>query len=212
MGGNGKKRPVPLAEEPAPNKRRSISTTSRDTTALNSPTEPPVVQYAPIDNHSYPLQADQAPMGAAAEAQLHSEHAQLAQIRHFNNSYAQPIDPSQHSLPNDPTDPALMGQNHEGGYHPNGQHEVNHAYPQPPQPRTMQRTLSMSLDGAAGTGTDEEKKGRKIANNNAANEKELRELIDANEHRPLESIARDVRNAERTQKAEKAKQLFAMRW
>lgn len=60
--------------------------------------------------------------------------------------------------------------------------------------------------------TDVDKKDKKIATTTAANEKELRELLERNEHRNLESIARDVRQAERTQKSERAKQLFAMRW
>lgn len=63
------------------------------------------------------------------------------------------------------------------------------------------------------TATDGEGRPRKSgAGATAANEKELRELIDSNGHRSLESIAKDVRSAERTQKAERAKQLFAMRW
>lgn len=74
------------------------------------------------------------------------------------------------------------------------------------------RTKSMSTAGGLGTGTDPEKRDRKSLNSAAANEKELRELIDSNVHRSLESIARDVRSAERTQKSEKAKQLFGMRW
>jgi len=58
----------------------------------------------------------------------------------------------------------------------------------------------------------EEKKDKKNATTTAANEKELRELLDKNETKSLDDIARDVRQAERTQKSERAKQLFAMRW
>ena len=61
-------------------------------------------------------------------------------------------------------------------------------------------------------GPDPEKKEKKSTSSTAANEKELRELIDNNWHRSLESISKDVRGAEKTQKSEKAKQLFAMRW
>lgn len=57
-----------------------------------------------------------------------------------------------------------------------------------------------------------DRKDKKNATTTAANEKELRELLDKNETKTLDDIARDVRQAERTQKSERAKQLFAMRW
>lgn len=62
------------------------------------------------------------------------------------------------------------------------------------------------------SGPDVEKKDKKNATTTAANEKELRELLEKNEAKTLDDIARDVRQAERTQKSERAKQLFAMRW
>jgi len=57
-----------------------------------------------------------------------------------------------------------------------------------------------------------DRKDKKNATTTAANEKELRELLEKNETKTLDDIARDVRQAERTQKSERAKQLFAMRW
>ena len=60
-------------------------------------------------------------------------------------------------------------------------------------------------------GTDGEKKDKKSAAF-AANERDLRELLDQNKEKTLEIIAREVRSAERTHKSERAKQLFAMRW
>ncbi|KAL9090448.1 MAG: hypothetical protein Q9159_001978 [Coniocarpon cinnabarinum] len=198
------------------NKRRSLSTTSRDTTAANSPTEQIPLQYAPIESHPYPQQAEQAPMVAPTDPQLTNEHAQLAQIRQFNNSYPEYQDGRAQTAENDALGDTTQSQTGQGPHQqPNGQQSSTHASQatqNAPQQRSLQRTMSLSLDGAGGTGTDEEKRNRKVANNNAANEKELRELIELNADRTLESIARDVRSAERTQKAEKAKQLFAMRW
>lgn len=44
------------------------------------------------------------------------------------------------------------------------------------------------------------------------NDKELRELRAANMHRTLSDVAVEVLSTERTPKAEKTKQLFAMLW
>ena len=210
MSAAGKKRPLPLAEPPLPNKRRSLSTTSRDTTAVNSPIEPAPAQYAPIGTTSYPQSTEAAAIATPTDSQLSGDHAQLAQVRQFNNSYSGSIGPTPKATGGAPEKAVDSGRSHQGSaYQLNG-------HSQPAQSSyTAQNpslTRTMSLDGAGGNGTDEEKKSRKIASNNAANEKELRELIESNGHRALESIARDVRSAERTQKAEKAKQLFAMRW
>lgn len=74
----------------------------------------------------------------------------------------------------------------------------------------VRERTSTPLVGA--TGTDGEKDKKKSTSSTAANEKELRDMLDKNQGRDLASIAREVRNAERSQKAERAKQLYAMRW
>lgn len=58
----------------------------------------------------------------------------------------------------------------------------------------------------------EEDRKRKAANANAANDRELREMLRINESRQLPDVAREVIANERTAKAEKTKQLFAMLW
>ena len=45
-----------------------------------------------------------------------------------------------------------------------------------------------------------------------SNEKELREALDRNKHRTLKDVAKEVNDTERTSRAEKSKQLFAMIW
>lgn len=211
-----RKRPPPLSEQNSRNKRRSLSTTSRDTSiARNSPVDSDV-RYAPINTDAYQQSAsrDAATIVTPTESHLSGEHASLAQIRQFNDSYTQLTDPNLKDAP------SANQIQEDGGLETSTQQQrafqARDDQPAPDttagplQPRNLTRTLSH--EGLAGNGTDEEKKGRKQANNNAANEKELRDLIEANAERSLESIARDVRSAERTQKAEKAKQLFAMRW
>ena len=45
-----------------------------------------------------------------------------------------------------------------------------------------------------------------------SNEKELRETLDRNISRSLKDVAKEVIDSERTSRAEKTKQLFAMLW
>lgn len=45
-----------------------------------------------------------------------------------------------------------------------------------------------------------------------SNEKELRESLNSNIHRSLKDVAKEVIDSERTSRAEKTKQLFAMLW
>ena len=58
-------------------------------------------------------------------------------------------------------------------------------------------------------GDGQKKKG---ASSSATNDKELRELLAANDGRTLRDVATEVLKTERTPKAEKTKQLFAMLW
>lgn len=87
----------------------------------------------------------------------------------------------------------------------------NAAPPSRPSSRQAQARAGTSTP-QLGNGTDGEKDKKKGLSTTAANELELREMLDKNVGRPLESIAREVRNSERSQKAERAKQLYAMRW
>lgn len=57
-----------------------------------------------------------------------------------------------------------------------------------------------------------EKKEKKPSSASATNDKELREMLVKNDGRSLRSVADEVIANERTSKAEKSKQLFAMLW
>jgi regulatory factor X len=59
-------------------------------------------------------------------------------------------------------------------------------------------------------GDDKKKKGS--ASGSATNDKELRQLLAQNEGRHLKDVAAEVIQNDRTSKAEKSKQLFAMLW
>lgn len=58
----------------------------------------------------------------------------------------------------------------------------------------------------------EEKKKKGSASGSATNDKELREMLVRNEGRALQDVAAEVIATDRTSKAEKSKQLFAMLW
>ncbi|KAF2463744.1 uncharacterized protein BDR25DRAFT_272684 [Lindgomyces ingoldianus] len=58
----------------------------------------------------------------------------------------------------------------------------------------------------------EEKKKKGSASGSATNDKELREMLVRNEGRGLKDVAAEVIATDRTSKAEKSKQLFAMLW
>ena len=190
-----------------------MSRTSHDTaTIVPSPTDSEI-RYAPINNDPYPTTSQHhAAIITPTESQLSGDHASLAQIRQFNESQHEIIDPALNHDQDTAAENEPMGsQNQQESFQSVQEQPPSHTAALVNQHRVLART--MSQDGNTGTATDEEKKAKKSGNNNnAANEKELRELIETNAHRSLEAIARDVRSAEKTQKAEKAKQLFAMRW
>lgn len=100
-------------------------------------------------------------------------------------------------------------------YPPHASIQPNATYnapPSRPSSRQAQPRARTSTPQLGATGTDGEKDRKKGISTTAANEMELREMLEKNIGRTLESIAREVRNSERSQKSERAKQLYAMRW
>ncbi|KAI9662043.1 MAG: hypothetical protein M1831_002958 [Alyxoria varia] len=178
------------------------STTSHDTTnGLDS--IPPLEQrYAPIRPRSHPSQeSNERPISPNKTNHI-GDHTGLEQIHQYNNSQNSPF--GAHQVPRRYSSIPVTGlENSNNGARAAAETLVNAAN------LNAGRRLSQPPTTA---GSDREKKDKKNASATAANEKELRELIERNWHRTLESIARDVKNSERTQKSEKAKQLFAMRW
>lgn len=74
------------------------------------------------------------------------------------------------------------------------------------QPQPPQRMMSTPVPEV------EEKKKKGSASGSATNDKELREMLVRNEGRRLQDVAAEVIATDRTSKAEKSKQLFAMLW
>lgn len=184
------------------NARLSISgasTASHDTTTPQDSLFVPDARYAPIrpqSRHSIP--ADHNRATGLMEISL-NDHPGMEHIHQYNNSQPHAIDPQLGRLNGD--DGAQREIDHRGAH--SAVETLISAAQQVP-----------SRQGSQAPGATEggEKKEKRNAGATAANERELRQLIDENKHRTLDSIARDVRNAERTQRSERYKQLFAMRW
>ena len=170
-------------------------------------------RYAPLQPQPVVQQPHASDIVSAGQQYGVIDHAAMEQLNHYNNTqpHNYPVDAQQihayHSHnPFAPTVPS-----HQTQIPQNGAYYTHSAVGLEANSYHEGRSLE-SMPPTTQGGTDIEKKDKKASNTTAANEKELRELLEKNEHRSLESIARDVRNAERTQKSEKAKQLFAMRW
>ncbi|KAH7074511.1 RFX DNA-binding domain-containing protein [Paraphoma chrysanthemicola] len=88
---------------------------------------------------------------------------------------------------------------------PPQQHMDAHPYHTSMAPQSQQHFMAPPMD-------TEEKKKKTSASGSATNDKELRQLLAQNENRNLKDVAAEVIQNDRTSKAEKSKQLFAMLW
>lgn len=81
-------------------------------------------------------------------------------------------------------------------------HVYHQSMSQPP-PQSQYMTPLVDVE-------DKKKKGSTAGS--ATNDKELRQMLQQNEGRKLKDVAAEVIQTDRTSKAEKSKQLFAMLW
>lgn len=85
------------------------------------------------------------------------------------------------------------------------QHMDSHSFHGSIPPQSQPHFMAPPNDG-------EDKKKKGSASGSATNDKELRQLLAQNETRNLKDVAAEVIQNDRTSKAEKSKQLFAMLW
>lgn len=79
--------------------------------------------------------------------------------------------------------------------------------------RVVAQAISSDMNALRGSvGPEGEVKKKKGAASSATNDKELREMLAKNDGRSLRDVAAEVLATERTPRAEKTKQLFAMLW
>ncbi|KAL6706629.1 hypothetical protein ACN47E_005171 [Coniothyrium glycines] len=98
--------------------------------------------------------------------------------------------------------------------------ESTHQHPQHPQQPVDNHTYHHSMSQhsqqqsfmAPPMDTEDKKKKASSSGAAATNDKELRQLLNQNEGRNLKDVAAEVIQNDRTSKAEKSKQLFAMLW
>ena len=188
------------------NGRRSASgasTHSQDSAMTHDFQYQHQARYAPIRPMSQPIGQPQEGFPVAVQS-FETDHSALQHIQHYNTSQDPIPHPQvmafQHNQQFAPYDPSL---------HSNTFHAMSEGLP---ESRPASRQRGPSVGSVSIPPGEPDARTKKQASANAANERELRELIEKNSDRTLESIAKDVRGAERTQKAERAKQLFAMRW
>lgn len=98
----------------------------------------------------------------------------------------------------------------QGSTHPNGMppqamdaHVYHQSMSQPPPQAQQYMTPLVEM---------EDKKKKASTSGSATNDKELRQMLQQNEGRKLKDVAAEVIQTDRTSKAEKSKQLFAMLW
>lgn len=182
------------------------STASRESSiAQDSTYETDTTRFQPLLSRPQSQLSQTHYSNVPFEAYAPHDAGQLVSVHTYNASQGSSIDPQLH--PTQP--PAQYGQ--LTGI-PHNRYPGFTSLPPDTSYAPIGQETRMGTPQLGLGGTDGERKDKKSATTTAANEKELRELLEKNEHRNLDSIARDVRQAERTQKSERAKQLFAMRW
>ncbi|KIW09123.1 uncharacterized protein PV09_00065 [Verruconis gallopava] len=198
--------------------RRSRSTTgasqrplSRDSTASIQSAAPRLVR------------ADSMPQyGAQAQYTTQQQHMATSQPQQFDHftvmqTVPQPQPFSTHGLPMSASDASQHQQYHANPmqsqsamYH---SHSLQAFGTQQPavDPQYAASVGAQNVHGVPTPDMDDGKK-RGGAASTQSNEKELREALEKNMHRSLKDVAEEVQASERTSRAEKTKQLFAMLW
>lgn len=165
------------------------------------------VQYGQQSSHptNFPAQYHQQPQQSYAPL----EPALLQAAQHASQQDSISAD-SVHRLM---TYSVESGQPGQPSHHPGAIAGV------PPQPfdanhtaQALQAALSQPQQVVSAPIETEEKKKKNSTSGNATNDKELREMLAKNEGRRLQDVAQEVLATDRTSKAEKTKQLFAMLW
>lgn len=185
--------------------------------------------------------ASQRPASRGSTASVHSGHTQH-QHQHMESGYrispynGLPIAPNNHQMGTDYSahqqsiiQNAANGVNAQdsfdsqalqmsmGGHIPQHfQSQDSSQYYQPSQVPyiTQQPSVDYSyMPPQPPTSAPADTKAKKTGSQSSqTNDKELRELLSANMHRTLSEVAIEVLSTERTPRAEKTKQLFAMLW
>jgi regulatory factor X, other len=133
------------------------------------------------------------------------EPALLQAAHHASQRDNIPLD-AMHQLTRFPTDIGTQPA------HPNQMHDATQQFDHTHAAQALQAALRQSQTPVPQVADTEDKKKRGSAAGGATNDKELRELLKKNNGRSLKDVAAEVIATDRTSKAEKSKQLFAMLW
>lgn len=146
----------------------------------------------------FPLPSQSRELGALEAALLSINNPDAAHAN-LNGGYGEPSHQSHEMMYQD----TGMQQDHMEHFAQSNAHFAGFPSVQSqPYPAQASMPIPQGLD-------DKKKKG---TSSSATNDRELREMLRANEGRSLKEVAAEVVKAERTNKAERTKQLFAMLW
>ncbi|KAL1628589.1 hypothetical protein SLS56_005821 [Neofusicoccum ribis] len=194
--------------------RRSRSTTSASTKASQRP-----LSRASTTSLQSQTTQDQHSNDFAAQYQQHPlQHSQ--HMAHPSQSHMQyaPVEQgllqATHSLSHQDNMMMMQYQQHPAPQMMS-QHSQEGSYSHPPPNAYMHlqqqaADYSNSNPQAAASGAETDDKKKKGASASATNDKELREMLTRADGRSLKDVADEVLRTERTSRAEKSKQLFAM--
>jgi regulatory factor X len=121
-----------------------------------------------------------------------------------------PVDHSM-DMPGMPTADNTSSQAMQNGALESGQ-MYEHSQPSQSEFHALQVALGQAPPPAPSVISEVDEKKKKGSAYTATNDKELREMLTRNDGRALKEVAQEVIATERTPKAEKSKQLFAMLW
>lgn len=196
--------------------RRSRSTTSASTKASQRP-----LSRASTTSLQSQTTQDQHSNDFAAQYQQHPlQHSQ--HMAHPSQSHMQyaPVEQgllqATHSLSHQDNMMMMQYQQHPAPQMMS-QHSQEGSYSHPP-PNAYMHLQQQAADysngnpQAAASGAETDDKKKKGASASATNDKELREMLTRADGRSLKDVADEVLRTERTSRAEKSKQLFAMLW
>ncbi|GME46468.1 rfx DNA-binding domain-containing protein [Neofusicoccum parvum] len=184
--------------------------------------------------------ASQRPLSRASTTSLQSQTTQDQHSNDFAAQYQQhPLQHSQHMahpsqshMQYTPVEQGLLQATHSLSHQDNmmmmqyqqhpapqmmSQHSQEGSYSHPP-PNAYMHLQQQAADysngnpQAAASGAETDDKKKKGASASATNDKELREMLTRADGRSLKDVADEVLRTERTSRAEKSKQLFAMLW
>lgn len=193
---------------------------SRSNTSMSTRSNRPLSRASTTSVHSFD-QHDLQPQFSQSQPPRPAHFSQPPYNTSFTGEPLQPalLQAAQHvSAQDNMMSPSIESLQQFLGYQVDANQNPVHANGMPPQPMDAHvYHQSMSQPPPQSQYMTplvevEDKKKKGSTSGSATNDKELRQMLQQNEGRKLKDVAAEVIQTDRTSKAEKSKQLFAMLW